>query len=255
MARVELDGITKIWGDPHKDHVVAIEDVSFTIQSNEFLCILGPSGSGKTTLLHIIGGLEKATRGKVSFCDIEDSTRPLSNLVFQEFALFPWKTVLENITFGIKLRGIPKEECQKIAIEYVKMMGLNGSEKKYPHELSGGMKQRVAIARVLANDPEVILMDEPFASVDAQTRTVLQGELLRIWEAKRKTVAFVTHSIEEAVLLGDRIIVLGRTPGHVKDILINNLARPRSMDDRLSDSFHVLYQQAWELIKEEVEKG
>jgi len=254
LAKVEIDGITKIWGDLSCDHVVALEDVSFTIGSNEFLCILGPSGSGKSTLLHIIRGLEKATRGKVTFCDVVDSKKPLSNLVFQEFALFPWKNVLENIAIGLKLRGIPNAKSRIIAEEYVKMMGLNGSERKYPHELSGGMKQRVAIARVLANDPEVILMDEPFASVDAQTRTTLQGELLRIWEAKRKTVAFVTHSIEEAILLGDRIVVLSKAPGRVKDIFMNDLPRPRSLEDRLSDSFRQLYQRAWELIKEESDK-
>ena len=255
MARVQIQQVHKTWGDPEGDHVVALRDVSFEIRHNEFLCLLGPSGSGKSTLLHIVGALEQQNGGWIHFDQISDPSRPRSNLVFQEFALMPWKTVMDNVTLGLKLRGFPREEREGIGMEYIRMMGLDGFERKYPHQLSGGMKQRVAIARVLVNDPEVILMDEPFASVDAQTRIFLQQELLKIWEQKRKTVCFVTHSIDEAIILGDRIVVLTAGPGRVKEIVEEDLPRPRRVEARTSPEFIKLYDHCWRLIKEEVERA
>jgi NitT/TauT family transport system ATP-binding protein len=254
MASVKIQQIHQIWGDLEAEHVVALRDISFEIRHNEFLCILGPSGSGKSTLLHIIGALEGLTAGSVSFEHISDPARPRSNLVFQDFALMPWKNVLDNATLGLKLRGVPREQRDQIGMEYLHLLGLRGFERKYPHQLSGGMKQRVAIARVLANDPEVILMDEPFASVDAQTRIVLQEELLRIWEQKRKTVCFVTHSIDEAIILGDRIVVMTAGPGRVKEIIDIDLPRPRHAETRTSPAFVTLYDHCWRLIREEVEQ-
>lgn len=254
MARVCVRGVSKVFKGRRGDEVEALREVSFTVESNEFLCTLGPSGCGKSTLLHVIGALETPSAGEVIFQEVEGADRPLSNLVFQEFALFPWKTVMENVTLGLKLRGIPREERYAIARDFVRLMGLDGFEEKYPHQLSGGMKQRVSIARVLANDPEVILMDEPFASLDAQTRALLQEELLRIWETRRKTVCFVTHSIEEAILLGDRIVILTRRPGRVKEIVPVSLPRPRSGELRTSREFGELSAHVWRLIREEVDE-
>lgn len=255
MAKVSVENIEKDWGGVGDERVEALSGISFVLESNEFLCIIGPSGCGKSTLLNIIGGLEKPTEGRISFSDIKDPTKPLTKMVFQEFALFPWKNVVENITLGLKFKGVASHHREKIAHDLIGVMRLRGFENKYPHELSGGMKQRVAIARALANDPEVMLMDEPFGSLDAQTRIILQDELLRIWEQKRMTVCFVTHNIEEAILLGDRICVMTARPGSVKATILVELPRPRTPELRMSAAFTNLYKQVWELLKEEVNKA
>lgn len=253
MARVSVESIGKVWEGRGNERVEALRNISFVLASNEFLCIIGPSGCGKSTLLNIIGGLEKPTQGRVEFSDIKDSTKPLTKMVFQEFALFPWKNVVENITLGLKFRAVARHDREKIAHDLIGVMRLRGFENKYPHELSGGMKQRVAIARALATDPEVILMDEPFGSLDAQTRIVLQDELLRIWEEKRMTVCFVTHNIEEAILLGDRINIMTARPSTLKATIRVELPRPRTAELRMSAAFTNLYKQVWELLKEEVD--
>ncbi|MDQ7842975.1 MAG: ABC transporter ATP-binding protein [Armatimonadota bacterium] len=229
MADLVIRHVSKTYFDVYTgQHVHALRDVSLELREGEFVSIVGPSGCGKTTLLNIIAGFIPPSRGEV----LLDGRRvtgpgPDRGVVFQSFALFPWKTVLDNVAFGLKMRGVPKPERDRIAREYIALVGLTGSEYQYPHELSGGMQQRVGVARVLANHPEVMLMDEPFASVDAQTRMTLQEELTRIWEAKRPTILFVTHDVEEAVFLANRVVVLSSRPATVREVVEIPLARPR----------------------------
>ena len=208
--------------------VEALRNINLNVPDREFVCFIGPSGCGKTTLLRIIAGLDQPTSGEVLLDGrVIRSPDPRQGMVFQEYSLFPWRTIIRNITFGLEIKGVPKDERYEIARKYLRMVGLQEFERSYPYELSGGMRQRVAIARALANDPEVLLMDEPFGSVDAQTRNVLQGELLRIWGEARKTVLFITHSIDEAVYLADRVVVLTARPGQIREIVSVDLDRPR----------------------------
>lgn len=204
-------------------------NISFRVEKGEFVCLVGPSGCGKTTLLRLIAGLEKVDKGSI-YVDGKRMNEPTieKGLVFQEFTLFPWRTVRENIEFGLEYRNIPLANRRELSEKFVRLVGLSEWEEKYPYELSGGMKQRVAIARALANDPKILLMDEPFASVDAQTRNILQDELLRIWKETHKTILYVTHNIDEAVYLGDRVIVLTSPPTNVKLIHEIGLKRPRT---------------------------
>lgn len=218
--------------------MVAIENFNLDVKNGDFVCILGPSGCGKTTLLRMVAGLEPLTSGsmKVSGEDIEGPGSD-RGMVFQEFGLFPWRNVKKNVEFGLELKGIPSEKRAEISQKYVELVGLKGFERSYPKELSGGMKQRVGIARALANDPAVLLMDEPFGALDAQTRNQMQMELLRIWKETKKTVLFVTHSVDEAVFLADRIVVMTSRPGTVKNLWNIDLPRPR---DRASSEFIAL---------------
>ncbi|SRR5579884_148836 len=208
---------------------LAVQDFSLVVPRNSFVCLLGPSGCGKSTLLNMAAGFIKPTSGTI-LIDGKPITRPGADrgVVFQEYALFPWYTVLENVELGPAARGIPARERRELAERFLAMVGLLEHRYKYPRELSGGMKQRVAIARTLANDPEIILMDEPFGALDAQTREALQDQLLDIWESTRKTVLFVTHSIKEAVILADTIAILAANPGRLIQVIHNNLPRPRS---------------------------
>lgn len=218
-------------------HVAAVEDVSLEIRNGEFVSILGPSGCGKTTLLNIIAGFIAPTRGEILLNGRRiQGPGPDRGVVFQAFALFPWKTVLDNVGFGLKMRGMPKAERDRIAREYIALVGLSGFEDRYPHELSGGMQQRVGVARVLANNPELLLMDEPFASVDAQTRMTLQEELTRIWEDRRPTILFITHDVEEAVFLANRVIVLSARPGRIRETIAVPLPRPRRWHRLVEDA-------------------
>ena len=208
--------------------MMALEDVSLEVNLAEFLCIVGPSGCGKTTLLRLIAGLDYPTSGKIILDGKEvKGPSPDRGMVFQEFSLFPWRTVVKNVEFGLEIKGLKERESRKIAEEYIELVGLKGFEDHYPSELSGGMKQRVAIARALATEPSILLMDEPFGSVDAQTRNVLQQELLEIWERTKKTVLFVTHSVDEAIYLGDRIAVMSARPGRIVDCCAITITRPR----------------------------
>jgi NitT/TauT family transport system ATP-binding protein len=208
--------------------VVAFRNVELNVRSNEVLCIVGPSGCGKTTLLRCIGGLLAPSSGQVLIDgQIVSSPRPGVAIVFQHFGLLPWKTVLENVAFGLKIAGVSRQQLAERVDHYIRLVGLAGFENQYPYQLSGGMQQRVGLARALAIHPEILLMDEPFASVDAQTREVLQEELLRLHERERKTMVFITHSIDEALVLGDRVAVMATRPGRVKEILTVNFARPR----------------------------
>lgn len=234
-----------------ESELVAIEDFNLDIEDGEFVCVLGPSGCGKTTLLRIIAGLEKPTSGTI-LLNNKEITDPGSDrgMVFQEFGLFPWRTVRKNIEFGLEIRKIPKEERRKISDKYIELVGLEGFETSHPYELSGGMKQRVGIARALANDPAILLMDEPFGALDAQTRNLMQKELLRIWSETKKTVVFITHSVDEAVYVADRVVVMSARPGKIRYIFNVEWERPR---DRASVEFASLRKKILaELEKEAV---
>ncbi|WP_220094335.1 ABC transporter ATP-binding protein [Paenibacillus sp. YN15] len=233
----------------------ALQDVNLSVNKGEFLTIVGPSGCGKSTLLDLIAGLALPTSGEL-FIDGKKITKPALDrgIVMQGYALFPWRTVRHNVEFGLEVKGVPKKDRQEISDRFLKLVNLSGFADRYPYELSGGMKQRVAIARALAYDPEVLLMDEPFAAVDAQTRETLQDELLRIWEETRKTVIFVTHSIDEAVALADRVAVMSANPGKVKEIVKVGLPRPRRVGDVLSTTdFSLVRYRVWELLQNQGE--
>src|SRR5512138_1111813 len=232
--------------------LLALDSVDLEIPRGQFFSILGPSGCGKSTLLHAVDGLASAAGS------IRVNVRPVSGpgldrgVVFQDYALFPWRTVLENVAFGLEIKRIPAGERARIAREQLALVGLSGFEHRYPAQLSGGMKQRVAIARALAFDPDVLLMDEPFAALDAQTREILQAELLRIWERTGKTIVFVTHSIDEAIFLAQRVAVMTARPGRIKRILDVDLPSRTDRDLRSTPEFAALRHAAWELLTEEV---
>ncbi|MDR0767768.1 MAG: ABC transporter ATP-binding protein [Methanosarcinales archaeon] len=209
--------------------ILVLKDIDLSVKNGEFVTILGPSGSGKTTLLRIIAGLETYSSGSAILDgEMINGPGPKRGMVFQEYSLFPWKTVLGNVMFGPKMQGFSKEEAEAKATAYLNLVGLSDFKNSYPYELSGGMKQRVAIARALANEPEIILMDEPFGALDAQTRNNLQNELLRIWQEEKRTIIFVTHSVDEAVFLSDRIVILSKRPGVIKKIVEVSIPRPRN---------------------------
>ncbi|MCK4397916.1 MAG: ABC transporter ATP-binding protein [Methanophagales archaeon] len=208
--------------------MMALEDISIEVKPAEFLCIIGPSGCGKTTLLRMIAGLDHPSSGEIILDGKEvKGPSPDRGMVFQEFSLFPWRTVLKNVEFGLEIKGVGDKARGEIAEKYIELVGLQGFENHYPYELSGGMKQRVAIARALATEPSILLMDEPFGSVDAQTRNILQEELLEIWKRTKKTVLFVTHSVDEAVYLADRVAVMSARPGCLIKCLDIDIPRPR----------------------------
>ena len=227
--RMEIKGISKTFFSD-KGYFTAIKDVSFDVNDGEFLVILGPGRCGKTVLLNIIAGLEQQTEGKVVYNGREwKGVNPEISMVFQKLALMPFKTVMENVELGLKFRGMSKGQRREIAQHYIELVGLKGFEKSYPTQLSGGMKQRVGIARAYAADPKLLIMDEPFGQLDAQTRYQMQEEILRIWEKEKRTVIFVTNNIEEACYLGDRIILLSDCPATVKEVYPISIPRPRDM--------------------------
>jgi ABC-type nitrate/sulfonate/bicarbonate transport system ATPase subunit len=232
MGALVIDQVTKIYGDSDPDNaVVALEDISFKVEHHLFCAILGHSGCGKTTLLNMAAGFDCPTSGEITIAGLPVVKPGWRNtMIFQDYALFPWMNVAENIDFGLKMKKLPIHKRQDSIQIHVDLVGLNGFEQKYPHELSGGMRQRVALARALAVRPEVLLMDEPFAALDAQTRSLMQDELVRIWEREPKTVMLVTHSIDEAIKLADQIIVMTRRPGRVKACIHVSLTRPRDED-------------------------
>jgi len=237
VATLVVDRASKVYQlERPRTTMCAIRDVSFTVRDGEFVSLLGHSGCGKTTLLNMIAGFEQPTGGRLTI-DGESIGAPgwEKAVVFQEYALFPWYSVFKNITFGLEMKRLPKAEIREIAERYIELVNLRGFEDRYPGELSGGMRQRVSIARSLAVQPLILLMDEPFAALDAQTRSFMQDELLRIWEREQKTVVLVTHSIEEAVKLSDRVIVLSPRPGTIKAEIRIDLPRPRlERDPRVS---------------------
>ena len=230
----------------------AIRDVDLSVEPGEFCVIVGPSGCGKTTFLRILAGLERATAGTFDLRGA-GSRPPTNAMVFQGRSVFPWLTVRDNVAYGLKLNGVSRRERKKTTARMIELVGLTRFDRAYPHQLSEGMRQRVAIARALAVDPDILLMDEPFGALDEQTRFILQEELLRIWEATRKTVVFVTHSIDEALTLADRIVVFTAQPGTVKATLPVPFARPRELTAVRSDpAFAGLFREIWDLLREEV---
>ncbi|WP_041279661.1 ABC transporter ATP-binding protein [Desulfobacula toluolica] len=254
MPVIKAKHLRKIFNENQTNsQVVAIDDFSLDIKKNEFVAIVGPSGCGKSTFLLMVAGLEKATSGTLLLHDKPVGKPEASRaIVFQEYLLFPWKTVKSNIEFGPSLQKIPKKDLEKIGRHYIDMVGLNGFENRYPHELSGGMKQRVAIARALANEPDILLMDEPFGALDSLTRESLQMELLTIWQQTTCTVLFVTHSITEAVYLADRVVVMSKRPGRIKDIIPINLERPRYREMYVSNEFREYENMLKEIVWKEV---
>ena len=247
MSAISVQGVSKRFNGH-----VALQGVTFSVPPAQFLCVVGPSGCGKTTLLRLIAGLIPPDEGEVTI-DGEPVTRPRPDVgfVFQQFGLFPWKTAHDNISFGLVVRGTPAPVIRARVAELMRMMKLEGFERHYPYQLSGGMQQRIGIARALAVAPKVLLMDEPFGSLDAQTREVLQGELLSLWERLRQSVVFVTHSIDEAITLGDRILVMQSRPGRIVDDLTVTLPRPRDVNQvRHLREFVALRDRIWEHLKQ-----
>jgi len=248
VEKVLVEKVTKTFM-ARKKEVLALYDISFTVEKNEFVTIVGPSGCGKTTLIRIIAGLLPPTRGEVKIMR-EDKDKPSNAMVFQEQSVFPWFTVYENVEYGLKLRKIPQNIRREKVEYYLKVTGLLDFAYAYPKELSGGMKQRVAVARAFAVEPELLLLDEPFGALDEQTRHGLQQELLKIWEEKKITSLFITHSIDEAIFLGDKVLVLSARPGRVKAILEVNLPRPRELITvRKSDEYKVLFEKIFTLLR------
>ncbi|TVR91644.1 MAG: ABC transporter ATP-binding protein [Spirochaetaceae bacterium] len=235
--------------------VEALHNFSLDIYEGEFLSLVGPSGCGKSTFLRILAGLAEESSGQISIHREAKPSRPLSSMVFQEYAVFPWKTVAENVAFGLHMRGVSRSERSAIAADWIDRVGLRKFARHYPHQLSGGMRQRVGIARALANDPEILLMDEPLGALDAQTRTVLQEQLLELWQEGRKTVLYVTHSIEEAVLLGDRVVLMTAHPGTNKAEFDIPLDRPRSLKTTAEPEFARLSYAIWESLRDEVQRS
>jgi NitT/TauT family transport system ATP-binding protein len=250
MKSLTVKNLSKTYFDPYAGaHVTAVHDVSLEVQQGEFVSIVGPSGCGKTTILNMIAGFIPPSSGQILLDGRAVSgPGPDRGVVFQSFALFPWKTVLENVAFGPRMRGRPRAECEKTAREFLGLVGLAHTEGRYPAELSGGMQQRVGVARALANNPELLLMDEPFASVDAQTRMTLQEELTRIWQERKPTILFVTHDVEEAVFLANRVVVL--STGRVLAELPVPLPRPRAWDRLIENAdFKALAAQVLGMVR------
>jgi len=253
-VKVKIDHVEKIY-DGRKGKMIALNGVDLDIMENEFICVVGPSGCGKSTLLNIIAGLLEPTAGAV-YVDGKkvEGTGTERGVVFQQYALFPWLTVMNNVKFGLKLKGMSDEQANEIAMKYIKMVQLEDFVDSYPKELSGGMKQRVAIARAYAVQPEVLLMDEPFGALDAQTRTQLQSELIQTWQEEKKTCFFITHDVEEAIILGTKVIVMSARPGRIKTIVDINLPYPRTQELKMSREFLELKAKIWgEVYKEYLE--
>ena len=250
--RIVIRGLRKQFRDiARQEEVIALDGIDLAVADDEFLTVLGPSGCGKTTLLNIVASFETANGGEV-LLDGEPVRKPGPDrgVVFQEYALFPWLTVQQNIEFGLRERRMPRLERRERVRRQIASVGLSGFEQRYPQELSGGMRQRVALARLLINNPKILLMDEPFAALDAQTRSMMQQELLGVWSAERRTVIFITHNIEEAVLLGDRVVVMTARPGRIKEIVAIELARPR---DVTSTEFNEIRRRVTVLLEVEVQ--
>lgn len=250
-ATIALRGITKTFS--HGDDLPVIDRLDLQIGAGEFVALLGPSGCGKTTLLRMMDGLTPIDAGTIQIGD-ERITAPSGSVgfVFQADALWPWRTASQNVSFGLEILGRRPAEYQRTASELLELVGLRGYEHRHPHELSGGMRQRVNLARALAVDPDVLLLDEPFASLDAQTREVMQLELLRIWQARRKTVVFVTHQIDEAVFLADRVVVMSARPGRIRDDIAIPFGRPRDLALKRTPDFNQYVDRIWHLIEDQI---
>jgi NitT/TauT family transport system ATP-binding protein len=254
--KLVADNIYKAFpGRDRSDSVTALNGVSVAVSEQEFVCLLGPSGCGKSTLLHILAGLEIPTQGRAFFSGTDRARQPSTSMVFQQLALYPWMSIIENVAFPLRLAGVSKAERRQRATALLAKMQLRGFEERFPRELSGGMQQRVAIARALITDPQFMLMDEPFGALDAQTRVLLQEELVRIWESIRNAIVFVTHSIEEALLLADRIYIFSARPGTIREEFRVTLPRPRTPAVRKLPEFGAMYERIWDVLRVEVERS
>ena len=249
--KLKIDNVKKIYNSRNGE-MVALNGVSLDIYENEFICVVGPSGCGKSTLLNIIAGLLEPSSGSV-YCDGKEvkGTGTERGVVFQQYALFPWMTVKKNVMFGLGLQGIKGKEAEEIAMKYIKMVQLEDFLDHYPKELSGGMKQRVAIARAYAVNPSVLLMDEPFGALDAQTRTQLQSELLETWEKEQKTCFFITHDVDEAIILAQKVIIMSARPGRIKEVVDVNIPYPRTQETKMAPEFLELKYHIWGQVYQE----
>ncbi len=260
--KLRLSGITKSFVAPRTgQQTLAVAEMNLEVQTGEFICVVGPSGCGKSTVLNLVAGLDVPSSGTIEK-DGQAITGPGADrgVMFQDYALMPWQSVEDNVGFGLRHgtpgRHLTKAQREERIAHFIELVGLRGSERKYPHQLSGGMRQRVALARLLANGPDSLLLDEPLGALDAQTRHILQAELLRIWgetalASERKTAIFITHDIEEAVLLADRVVVMSSHPGRVREVVTIDLPRPRANTARTNPRFGVLVEQIWSLIRDE----
>ena len=251
MTKLKIDNVVKEYVG-NKGKTVALNGVSLDIKENEFICVVGPSGCGKSTLLNIIAGLLEPTSGAVYLDGKKiEGTGVERGVVFQGYALFPWRTVLKIVMFGLEMKRMPKDQAEQIAKKYIKAVGLEGFEHAYPKELSGGRRQRVAIARAYAADPEVLLLDEPFGALDAQTRTQLQTELLETWEREKKTCFFITHDVDEAIILAQRVIIMSARPGRIKKIVDIDIPYPRTQATKTDPRFLELKTEIWNEVYQE----
>jgi len=251
ISKIEISGVSKTFR-LKQDVIAALDRVDVSINRGEFVCIVGPSGCGKTTLLRILAGLEKPSSGEVRI-KRETPHAPLNSMVFQESSVFPWMTVRDNVSYGLKLRKVPAAQIRETVDHFLKLTGLLPFSDAYPHQLSGGMKQRASVARAFANDPEILLMDEPFAALDEQNKILLQEELLRLWSETRKTVLFITHSIDEALVLSDRVFVMSQRPGRITADIRVTFPRPRGvLALKGTAEFGRLNREIWTLLKNEV---
>lgn len=249
--KVQIKDVKKVY-EGRNGQTIALNGVNLDIATNEFICVVGPSGCGKSTLLNIIAGLHEATSGDVLVDGVKvEGTGVDRGVVFQQYALFPWLTVKKNVMFGLSLQKKSKEEQEAIAQKYIKMVGLEKFVDAYPKELSGGMKQRVAIARAYAVNPSLLLMDEPFGALDAQTRTQLQTDLLQTWEEEQKTCFFITHDVEESILLATRVVVMSARPGRIKEVINIDIPYPRNQETKMLPRFTELKNYIWNMVYKE----
>ncbi len=250
-VKVKIDQVKRVF-NVRGNEVIALNGVDLDIMENEFVCVVGPSGCGKSTLLNMIAGLDKPSSGAIYMDGKEvDGPSPDRGVVFQQYALFPWLTVEKNVAFGLKLRGFDQETIERETKKYLEMVELTAFAKSYPKELSGGMKQRVAIARAYAVNPQVLLMDEPFGALDAQTRTQLQTELLKTWEKEQKTCFFITHDVEEAIILAQKVVIMSARPGRIKEVVEINIPHPRTQETKMTKEFLDLKNYIWGQVYQE----
>lgn len=250
-VKVKIDQVKRVF-NVRGNEVIALNGVDLDIMENEFVCVVGPSGCGKSTLLNMIAGLDKPSSGAIYMDGKEvDGPSPDRGVVFQQYALFPWLTVEKNVAFGLKLRGFDQETIERETKKYLEMVELTAFAKSYPKELSGGMKQRVAIARAYAVNPQVLLMDEPFGALDAQTRTQLQTELLKTWEKEQKTCFFITHDVEEAIILAQKVVIMSSRPGRIKEVVEINIPHPRTQETKMTKEFLYLKNYIWGQVYQE----
>ncbi|GAA0985760.1 ABC transporter ATP-binding protein [Acrocarpospora macrocephala] len=248
--KIQVHGVERVFGTGPAA-VAALGPMDLNIRSGEFVCVVGPSGCGKSTLLRVIAGLIPPTAGEVTL-QHEDLRTTLMSVVFQDYSIYPWKTVEDNVRLGLDIKGVGKAEAKPMIEGWLQRLGLLNFRSAYPHTLSGGMRQRVSIARAMAVEPEILLMDEPFAALDAQLRLVMQEELLALWQQDRRTVVFVTHNLDEAILLGDRVVVMSSRPGTVIEEFVVPFPRPRSTELRGTKEFAALEAEIWKMLRQEV---